>query len=189
MGVLDWTATGMGTAVEPGNLHVKGRLQTDLGFHHDTNGSAVYCKRITITLGTNTAAGVFSGSVTLPATSTLLNIVVHAVALWNQGTSATLIVGDNTDPDGYFTAVDMKATDLLAGESIDFIGHGGKAGAYIVGTLPTGHWESRYQAASRTVQAELTTVGTAATTGETVIDVYFSLPETPDITAASYAAT
>jgi hypothetical protein len=35
------------------------------------------------------------------------------------------------DDDGFYTGVDLKATDLLAGESLSFAQAGGKAGAYI----------------------------------------------------------
>lgn len=152
-------------------------------------GSPVVVQRIVMDLGTNTAAGVHTGSVTLPAGAILLDIVVHAVALWDQGTSAALIVGDDTDPNGYFDAVNLKATDLLVGESISLVCHGGKAGAYIVGTLPTGHWEARYQVAARTIDAEITTVGTAATTGTTYIDVFYTEPSATYTTANTYVAS
>jgi len=152
-------------------------------------GSPLQVQRGTMIYSDGAAAGVHTCSLTVPAGAVLLDIVVHCVALWNQGTSAALIVGDDTDPNGYFDAVDMKATDLLAGESINLVAHGGTAGAYVVGTLPTGHWEARYQAAARTIDAELTTVGTAATTGQVVIEVYYSLPAAGHITASTFVAT
>jgi hypothetical protein len=163
-----------------GALTLQGRALT---------GSPVQVLRGTMNVSAGGAAGTHSLSLALPAGAVLLDIVIHQVALWNSGTSATLDVGDDTDPDGYFAAFDMKATDLLAGESISFVCHGGKPGAYIVGTLPSGHWESRYQSAARTIEAVLTLVGTAATTGETVIEVYYSLPAASHITAATFVAS
>jgi hypothetical protein len=58
--------------------------------------------------------------VSVPAGATILDIIVNGVALWNNAGACTLKVGDVADDDGYFTAVDLKATDLLAGESLSF---------------------------------------------------------------------
>lgn len=80
-------------------------------------------------------AGTYTGSVTLPPNSLLYDVVVYNEVLWAAGTSASLEVGDGDDPDGYYTAVDLKATDLLAQESISFAAQGGVGGAYLtVGT-------------------------------------------------------
>lgn len=119
--------------------------------------------------GGSAAAGVYTADIKIPGNCILVDVGIHAVALWNAGTSATAIVGDVDDPNGYFAAVDMKATDLLAGESINLVAHGGKAGAYVVGTLPTGHWEARFDADERTITLEITTVGTAPTTGDSIL--------------------
>ena len=55
-------------------------------------------------------------------------------------------VGDVADPNGYYAAINLKATDLLAGESISFALAGGKAGAYIANSQVS----PRYAAAERT---------------------------------------
>jgi hypothetical protein len=94
-----------------------------------------------------------------------------------------MIVGDGTDPDGYFTAVNLKATDLLAGESISFALAGGKAGAYIANSQVS----PRYSAAARTITGSVTTVGTTATTGRTRMIVLYTLGGNE--TAATYAAS
>lgn len=94
------------------------------------------------------------------------------MALWNNGTSATLIVGDGADDDGYYTAVNLKATDLLAGESLSFGLAGGKAGAYIANSQVS----PRYAAAERTIAAQVTTVGTVPSTGETRINLIWCQP-------------
>lgn len=119
-----------------------------------------------------TGAGTYTGSVTVPAGATILDIIVNGVALWTATTSATLIVGDVTDPDGYYTAVDLKATDLLAGESISFALAGGKAGAYIANSQVS----PRYSASERTISGVVTTVGAAGSAGRTRMVVVYVLP-------------
>ena len=110
-----------------------------------------------------TGAGTYTGAVVLPAGATLLDIIVNGVALWTATTSAALEVGDGTDPDGYYTAVDLKATDLLAGESLSFAHAGGKVGAYIADSQVS----PRYAAASRTITGTVVTVGAAGDAGRT----------------------
>jgi hypothetical protein len=129
------------------------------------------------------AAGTYTGSVSLPAGATLIDIIVNGVVLWGAGTSATMIVGDGTDPDGYFTGVNLKATDLLAGESISFALAGGKAGAYIANSQVS----PRYAAAARTITGSVTTVGTTSTAGRTRMVVLYTMGGNE--TAATYVAT
>ncbi len=119
------------------------------------------------------AAGVYStNGILVPKYAIVLNVIVHCVALWDAGTSATGIVGDATDDDGYFTAIDMKATDLTAGQSIDFAKTGGKEGAYCVGTAT--HWTTRYTTTQRTIKLKVTCVGTACSTGESILTVEYA---------------
>lgn len=125
-------------------------------------------------------AGVYTGSVTVPAAATIMDIIVNGVALWDTGTSATMKVGDVADDDGYYTAVNLKATDLLAGESINFALAGGKAGAYIANSQVS----PRYAATARVVSGIVTTVGTG-TAGRTRMTVIYSLPVADDTAAAT----
>lgn len=118
------------------------------------------------------AAGVYTGSVILPAGSTLHDVIVNGVALWTAGTSATMTVGDAATADGYYTAVNLKATDLLAGESISFSLAGGKAGSYIANSQVS----PRYSATERAIIGTVTTVGTTATAGRTRMTVIYSTP-------------
>ncbi len=127
-----------------------------------------------VTFTETTGAGTYTGSVTVPAGATLLDIIVNGVALWDTTTSATMIVGDVADPDGYFTAVNLKATDLLAGESISFESAGGKAGAYIANSQVS----PRYSASSRVISGIVTTVGAAGSAGRTRMTVCWSNPVT-----------
>jgi|GEM_PF-2149532 len=120
-------------------------------------------------------AGVYTGSVNLPAGATIVNVIVHAVALWDAVTSATLIVGDAADPNGFFDAVDLKATDLLAGESIDFAHTGGEEGADVDAPAAAVAVRRRYLVGARVVTGEVTSVG-AGTAGRTRITVIYSAP-------------
>lgn len=131
------------------------------------------------------AAGTYTAGVVIPALSTILDIIVNGIALWTAGTAATLIVGDGTDPDGYYTAVNLKATDLLAGESISFALAGGKAGAYIANSQVS----PRYAVAARTITASVTTTGTTATAGRTQIDVIYVTNDSGSLENATYVAT
>lgn len=126
-------------------------------------------------------AGVWTGTVTIPAGATLVNILVSGVALWTSQTSAVLDVGDITDPDGFFTQVDLKATDLLAGESISFDNAGGKAGAYIANSQVS----PRYYSGADAIKGILTKVGTSGTAGRTRMVVLYLLPVTGDVVAAT----
>lgn len=120
----------------------------------------------------STGAGVYTGSVAVPAGATITDIIVNGVALWTATTSATLKVGDVADDDGYYTAVNLKATDLLAGESLSFALAGGKAGAYIANSQVS----PRYSADARVISGIITTVGAAGAAGITRMVVLFTLP-------------
>jgi len=137
-------------------------------------GDVVQAKEITFV---EEGAGVYTGSVTIPAGATINNVVVHAVALWDAATSATLIVGDVADPNGFFDAVDLKATNLLAGESIDFAHTGGVEGADVDAPAAAVEVRRRYLAGPRVVTGEVTSVG-AGTAGRTRITVTYSKPDT-----------
>src|SRR5678816_1491040 len=133
------------------------------------NASSVQCAEVTFT--ETAGAGTYTGAVVVPAGATLLDIVVNGVALWNNAGTASMKVGD-TDDDGYYTGIDLKATDLLAGESISFALAGGKAGAYIA----TAQVSPRYSATAHTINGIIVTSSTGGTTGRTRMTVYWSLP-------------
>ena len=118
-------------------------------------------------------AGVYTGTINLPPGATLIDVIVSAVALWAATTSATMVVGDATDDDGYFTGVNLKATDLLAGETISLAIAGGKGGAYLLNS----HVSPRYSATARNIIGKVTTVGAAGTTGRTRMTVIYALPK------------
>ncbi len=118
------------------------------------------------------AAGVYSISCTIPAGSYIQDVQVHTDTLWDSGTSATLIVGDSDDPNGFYAAVNAKATDLVANEVLSFGHDGGKLGAYITdddGVM------TQYSSSAREITAEMTTIGTT-TAGVTRIVVIWVKP-------------
>ena len=130
------------------------------------------------------AAGVYSISCVIPAGSYIQDVQVHADTLWDSGTSATLIVGDSDDPNGFYAAVNAKATNLVANEVLSFGHDGGLLGAYITdddGVM------TQYSSSARTVSAEMTTVGTAATAGVTRIVVLWVKPT--DSVVSSFTAS
>ncbi len=128
-------------------------------------------------------AGTYTATFDIPPNATLLDIVVEAEALWTAATSAVLDVGDSADPNGYFSAVNLKATDLLAGESIS-IGstqtRGGDDGDYLtVGTST--HISRRFSADARNIAAVVTSVG-AGTAGRTRITVVYAVGNPTTVT-------
>lgn len=125
-------------------------------------------------------AGTYTGSVSVPAAATILDIIVNGVALWDNAGACTMIVGDVADDNGYFTGVDLKATDLLAGESISFALAGGKAGAYIANSQVS----PRYSASARTVSGIITTASTGGSAGRTRMVVVYTLPTATAATKA-----
>ncbi len=120
----------------------------------------------------STGAGTYTGALPLPAGALVLDVQVHGEALWAATTSASLEVGDGTDPDGWWTAVNLKATDLLAGEGLSFANLGAsEAGAYLVNSQVN----SAYSAAARTLTATVVTVGAAGATGKTRVVVLYTV--------------
>lgn len=128
-----------------------------------------------------TGAGIYTASAAVPAGATIIDIIVNGVALWTAATSATMKVGDVADDDGYYTAVNLKAIDLLAGESLSFDQAGGKAGAYIANAQVS----PRYSAAARVISGVVTTVGATGNAGRTRMIVIYVLPLAADVIAAT----
>ncbi len=136
------------------------------------------------------AAGTYTGTITIPANSWLLDIKIYNLIYWTAGTSALMDVGDADDPDGWFTQINLKATDIVDhsggnAEVIDFNNGGGKVGAYYVAA--TGERDMMFATTARVVTGLITTTGTTATAGRTRMLVIYTDPTTP--IAATYAAT
>jgi len=127
-------------------------------------------------LFTEAGAGTYTGTVALPAGAVVVDIIVHAIALWAAATSAEMIVGDAVDDNGFFTGVDLKATDLLAAESISFAQTGGKEGADLDDPAAGAHVRRRYLATARNIIGKIVSVG-AGTTGRTLMTVIYTVPD------------
>jgi len=111
-----------------------------------------------------------TGSVAIPAGSLVLDIKVRNTVLWDDGTSATMIVGDDDDANGFFAAVNVKATDLVVGEEINFENFGGKQGVYLVAA--TGHRAVYYPAANNIIGV-VTSGGQDGSAGRTLMTVIY----------------
>lgn len=129
------------------------------------------------------AAGTITGSVVVPAYAALLDIVVYAEALWDDGTSAALKIGINGDDDDtFFTAVNLKATDLTADQAISFAFAGGVGGT----SLSTAtHVLDVLDGADRTIDAIVTLGAGDGTAGKTYVYVVYAVPELDDTTYAA----
>ena len=134
------------------------------------------------------AAGTYTGTVTVPGNSWLLDIKVWNDVLWTAGTDALMDIGDADDADGWFTQISLKATDIVAGanaEVIDFNNPGGQEGAYLV--TATGERAEMYSASARVITGLVTTTGASGTAGRSRMLVIYTDPTVP--TVATYAAT
>ncbi len=140
---------------------------------------------------TAVAAGTWDASMTVPADAFLVDIKITSVAEWDLIDAATMIVGDVADPDGWYTAIDLKAgTDIVSGaqaEIVDFQNAGGLEGAYLHAT--SGERAEAYSAAARVITGTITTTGAGTgTLGRTrMVALYTSGPT--DATVAAFTAT
>ncbi len=148
--------------------------------------SEVICEEVTFTQLAKNAAGTYTASVTVPANSWIYDIKVYGVALWNSATSASLSVGDGDTADGFYSGIDLKATDLLADEVLSFDSAGGKPGAYIVAAtgLRNKMWASTARVITGVVTEDTTTV---VPTGITRMLVMYT--STSEAGESTYAAT
>lgn len=144
---------------------------------YDAMDSA-YIQTKEVTFTETTGAGTYTGSVTVPAGATILDILITFVAVWTATTSATMKVGD-TDDDGFFTGLNLKTAGPNVSASFSFT-HSA-AGVYIEATRVF----NRYSASAHTISGIVTTVGAAGNAGRTRMTVVWSVPASGDITAAS----
>lgn len=122
---------------------------------------------------------------TLPVGSMLLDIIVTPQVLWTATGAVSLEIGDSVDADGWFTAVDLKATDLILGEKLQASSDnfwGGKNGAYLTTAGRFGQQTTNmiggYCVSAYSLVASVT-VGTPATTaGRTRVTVLYTTGST-----------
>jgi hypothetical protein len=148
-----------------------------------TTSGIILTKRATFA---ETASGVSHvATIPVPAGAIIHSIKVVPRVLWGATTSATLKVGDTADDDGFFTGVNLKATDLLVGEVLDSQHStlwGGKEGAYLVSATgrrgPTASNFGQSYVAGSNITGTITVVDPVAVTGRTDLVVEFSIPTT-----------
>ena len=118
-------------------------------------------------------AGVYTGSVTIPAGSTILDVLWSNQALWNNTTSATCNCGDTQDTDGFFITMDVKAAPVA-----DVDGAGGFSTAAAQGAGDAGAYSGlhKYSAAGTIVTGVVTTVHAVGDTGRSRMTVIFATP-------------
>lgn len=167
------------TAHRPTNPEIGQKyFDTDIGVSMTWDGAAwrssggiVVAERtftqITAAAGTNT----YTGSISIPAGATILDVQVHGIALWD-GTAAAIVVGDDDAANGFFLSTNLKATDLLAGEANTIEHNGGLPGAYIASEQ-----RKLYRATAKTISGVVTQTGTG-TLGRTRLVVVYALPQT-----------
>lgn len=145
-----------------------------------TGGGVVITKSCLLT--ENGAATSYTATFAIPAGAVLHNIRVIAQALWN-GTSASLVVGDTASSNGFFTATNLKATDLLVGEVLSIEDGdlwGGVNGAYLVAATgrrgPVSSNFGQYYVAGSNIVAVVTPGAADGTLGRTLVEVEYSIP-------------
>jgi hypothetical protein len=168
---------------------IKGHYAADGGFRKG-KGAAVIVEEALFTATDITVAGSLSASIAIPAGATILDILVRSTELWNSGTSDTLIVGDDDDPDGFYTGVDLQSGgELLVGEILTFDTGATAAventGAYL---NHAGAGRDTYRATANNVIGKITSVGTIPTTGSLIMQVVYA-PKSFKQTLAAFTAT
>lgn len=136
------------------------------------NAYQVVCEQITFTEAGDTS---YTGTVTIPAGSTILDIIIHNVSLWDDGTSALMTVGNGTGASVWYTSTDLKATVLTDGQELSFFRAGGVGGANLTEGTST-HTLERYDVAATSVIGVVTTGGQDGSAGVTHMLVYYVTP-------------
>ena len=124
-----------------------------------------------------------TGTVVVPAGATLLDIYVVPEVLWaNTGGVAGLTVGDAGSASGWFTNINLKATDLILGERLQASNAnnwGGVNGAYLTTAGRFGQQSTNmiggYCPTAYSVIGVVTTVAPASTAGRTRMTVTWTL--------------
>lgn len=132
----------------------------------------VHTKLVTFTEDGKTT---YTATVPIPAGSIVHEIEFRSPALWDDGSGADLIIGDDDDPNGYFVTIDLLATDLLVGEVLKMSNSenwGGKQGVYLVAA--TGLNSANYYATANNIIAVIVTTDQDGTAGRSLLWVTYS---------------
>lgn len=149
-------------------------------------GGVIRSKMVAFTEDATTTT--HTGTLTIPAGSVLLDVVVWSTALWTDS-SAAIIVGDANDDDGWFTTTQLDTTDLPVGERLTARSGdnwGGVNGAYLTtagkfgpnasdaGTPTDGY--SGYYASAGSVIGKITVSSPSGTAGRTFMQILYVEP-------------
>jgi hypothetical protein len=147
----------------------------------DAGTGTIFSK--TVLFSEDAASLTHTGTVVIPAGATLLDILVVPEVLWaNTGGTALFTCGDAGAATGWFTAVDLKATDLVLGERLQASNAnnwGGKNGAYLTTAGRFGQQSANmiggYCPSVYSVIGVVTCVAPASTAGRTRMTVLWTL--------------
>lgn len=135
-----------------------------------------------VTFTETAGAGTYTGSITVPAGAYLVDVLVHGVAVWDNGGNASMDVGDVANANGMFIITSIKAAgDLVAGETLGMgtALDGGETGDDVSGNS----WARRYLASERIISGVITTTGAGGSSGRTRMVVIYTDPTTTPWTA------
>jgi hypothetical protein len=134
------------------------------------------------TFAETSGTGTYTATVVVPAGATVTDVIWRNTVVWGNAGSASVVVGDDDDANGYIEATDIKAAPIAdvngAGAGLSSrLSLGATIGAYKGGA-------GKYCAAQKTITATVTTgVGTAAT-GRSRLIVVYAVPTTAAATKA-----
>jgi|GEM_PF-4329692 len=126
----------------------------------------------------------YTGTIEIPAGALLTSLQFVSTVLWD-GTSASLDIGDDDDANGWFAAVNLKATDLLVGEVLDISNAenwGGAQGVYLVaatgrkGRVTAGVDSGIYYGAASEIIGVVTPGAADGSAGRSFMSACYSVP-------------
>ena len=127
------------------------------------------------TFAETSGTGTYTGAVVVPAGATVQDVVWRNTVVWGNAASASLVIGDDDDVNGY-----VEATDIKAAPAADVNGAGGISTRLSLGAT-CGAYKGgggKFCAGQKTITATVTTgVGTAAT-GRSRLLVTYAVPTT-----------
>lgn len=182
LGLKEWADSAGSKVTAPKNLsYTAGTATASQPLVLDASGNMagascpVLCRGVSFTEAS--AATSYTGTIPVPAGSLVLDIQFRTTVLWD-GTSASLVIGDDDDADGYLTATDLKATDMLVGEVFQMAGQTegwlGNNGVYLVAA--TALKSATYYAAANNIIGVVTPGAADGTAGRSFMHVFYANP-------------
>lgn len=166
---------GNPTSTEADLAYVAGTPAAGQPLIQDSSGTLFgYARAVSVAFIEDGSGTSYTGTVAIPPASLVWDIQFRNTALWN-GTSAAMDLGDDDDPNGYFAAINLKATDLLVGQVLSINNSeywGGKQGVYLVAA--TGLRSANYYAAANNIIAVVTPGAADGSAGRSFMHVLYS---------------